>query len=409
MRANIARNGYSYTVGHTWVYDLPAEVKARMHGRHRGRVPIQTFEDIGPLVNHLGKALPAAFDWRNYNGHSYIGPIKNQGDCGSCYAFGAAAAAEGTYNFAAGLYDGACADFSEAFIAWCLGNLPQYTDYFHGCDGSDDSYVELQALADVGICYESAFPYSEADPQSCPPAAQTAPRVKFQSWHMIPGLDIGAIKTAIMTYGVVDTGVQTTDEFDAYTGGVYEDPNNSCPGDLDHAVSLVGWDDNPPGGGEGCWILRNSAGPEWGEGGYMWIRYTSARVACAAAYFVYSGGPPQGPPLDLKPSRNSFSSTDRIDVSADVQALSTPFFPFVRFVLPGGQVLYYTAGRGLSPEPSSYLEGGPFVLASPVSGYPVLSLPFSGVARGTYYLEGGAVDTGLNYLGSVDRETLTVR
>ena len=81
----------------------------------------------------------------------------------------------------------------------------------------------------------------------------------------------------------------------------------------------------------------------------------------------------------------------------------------MRFVLPDGQVLYYTAGRGLAPEPSSYLDGGPFVLASPVSGYPVLSLPFSEVAPGTYYIEGGAVDTGLNYLGSVSREALTVQ
>ena len=45
------------------------------------------------------KALPASFDWRSYNGHSYIGTPRNQGGCGSCYSFGAAAAAEGSYNW----------------------------------------------------------------------------------------------------------------------------------------------------------------------------------------------------------------------------------------------------------------------------------------------------------------------
>jgi C1A family cysteine protease len=79
-----------------------------------------------------GAALPDAFDLRNMDGHSVIGPVRNQGQCGSCWAFGALAAAESTWNRAHGLYDEQAIDFSEAFLVWSIS--PLY-DGLHGCDG----------------------------------------------------------------------------------------------------------------------------------------------------------------------------------------------------------------------------------------------------------------------------------
>ena len=118
--------------------------------------------------------------------------------------------------------------------------------------------------------------------------------------------------------------------------------------------------------------------------------------------------PTPTPLTDLTPNKTVFSTTDRLEVSADVQAISSPFFPFVRLVKPGGETLYYVRGKGLTARPSAYLEGGPFVLKGPISGYPVLETEFTGVPAGTYYLEGGAVDTGMNHLGPVDRNELRV-
>ena len=266
LRAKIAHNGYSFKVDHNWVYDMPADQKERFFSRRMSAAPraFSISDEIGPLEKHLLKTLPAQFDWRNYNGHSYIGPVRDQGGCGSCYAFGAAAAAEGTYNFALGLYDGACADFSEAFIVWCLEDLPAYSNHFGGCTGADYDYQELQALVDVGICYESAYPYS-ASPQiqTCPEAAWSASKAVFAYWHRVPCGDIEAIKTAIMTYGVVDVAVWADSGFNAYADGVFENADTTCTASpcynetTNHAVSLVGWDDTPPEGGGGCWILRN--------------------------------------------------------------------------------------------------------------------------------------------------------
>jgi C1A family cysteine protease len=309
IREKIVRNGYSFTVGHTWVYDLSPSERERLKGRRMPAALVagEAEDNPGPLAAlPRGAALPAAFDWRDVNGRSYIGPIRNQGGCGSCYAFGAAAAAEGTYNVAMGRSGSACADFSESFIAWCLGEYGPYFDHFNGCEGADYDYAELTALTVEGIGREAAFPYTVSDPGSC--SHWDDPRVRFASWHRIPCNDIVAMKTALMTYGVLDVAVYSnTSAFDGYTGGVYEDTSTACAGSptcayvqTDHAVSLVGWNDNGDADTEGYWILRNSWGTTWGEGGYMRIKYTSARVACAACYLVYAGRPAYVTPLLLQ-------------------------------------------------------------------------------------------------------------
>ncbi len=237
------------------------------------------------------KSLPTSFDWRSYNSHSYIGAIHDQGNCGSCYAFGATACAEGTYNFATGNYDNNVADFSEAYIAWCLGSMSAYNDNFYGCDGADYTYSELQALCDIGTISESYFPYYDSDGQSCPSAASNAPKTQFASWYRITCSDIEAIKTAIMTYGVVDAAVYATTSFQNYSGGIFTDNYTSCSSNpcyytpTNHAIALVGWGTDASTGD--YWILRNSWGSSWGEGGYMRIDATSARVACEACYLVY--------------------------------------------------------------------------------------------------------------------------
>lgn len=302
ISAIIKHNGYNFTVGYNWVYDMSPGEKAKLFSRHRPLSPRKVIsqEDSGPISTLLGKQLPESFDWRNYNGRSYIGPVRNQGNCGSCYAFAACAAAEGTYNWANGRHDGNCVDFSESFIIWCLGRLPEYNDHFFGCDGADYDYYELEALTKEGVCEEEYFPYMTADSGAC--IHWGDPTILFESWHRIPCNDIEAIKTAIMTYGVVDAAVWISSAFQAYNSGIYQDTNTSCYSKpcyytpTNHAVALVGWDNN---GGDGYWILRNSWGKGWGEDGYMRIKYTSARVACEVCYLVISSEPEPMPWLPL--------------------------------------------------------------------------------------------------------------
>ena len=99
----------------------------------------------------------------------------------------------------------------------------------------------------LGITYELNYPYTTTDPGSC--TYSQYPTVEFTSWHRVPCADVDAIKTAIMTYGVVDAAVYVGSAFQAYSSGVYEDNNDTCNGTpcsytpTNHAVALVGWDD----------------------------------------------------------------------------------------------------------------------------------------------------------------------
>jgi len=243
-------------------------------------------EEISSLRSSM--SLPTSLDWRNYNGHAYIGPVRDQGSCGSCYAFGAVACAEGVFNKALGLYDNKRKEFSESFIMWCLGGLSKYKTHFYGCNGADYDYKELEALTDEGVCELSYFPYTTIAPGSC--THWNDPKGIFSSWQKVTCNDIEAIKTAIMNYGVVYAALIVTTSFQNYTGDIYTDANTSCNGSpctsttVNHAVALVGWGYDATHGD--YWILRNSWGASWGESGYMRIKATSARVACRVSYLV---------------------------------------------------------------------------------------------------------------------------
>ena len=243
-------------------------------------------------VEYVKDYLPSSFDWRTKNGRSHVGGIRDQGLCGSCYAFAACAAAEGTYNIAMGLYDEKCIDFSESFMMWCLGSLPDYKAHFYGCDGADYDYAELEALTIEGICEESQFPYKITEPDEC--SYWDTQRYIFNSWDRLPCNDIPDIKEAIMYYGPVDAAVWAGCEFFMYGEGVYRDSNNDCWAEpcyytpTNHAVSLIGWNDNGNADTDGYWILRNCWGTSWGEDGYMRIGYDSAFVSCEVCRLGYA-------------------------------------------------------------------------------------------------------------------------
>ncbi len=293
IQSKILENGYDFTVAPNWVTELPDGLKP--YGRRPPVQPEPYAMDMGPLERISGRVdLPASFDWRDYEGRSYIGEVRNQGSCGSCYAFGACAAAEGVYNAANNLYDDNTVDFSESYIIWCLGFLPKYSSHFQGCDGADYDYYEVRALTVEGATYERNFPYMESSSGPCPYKGDEL--VVFDSWNRVPCNDIDAIKTAIMTYGVVDAAVYVSTAFEAYQSGLYEDTKTTCTSfygpcyyaDTDHSIALVGWNDNGDAENNGYWILRNSWGTDWGEDGYMRIKYTSAHVGCAVVYLTYS-------------------------------------------------------------------------------------------------------------------------
>lgn len=238
--------------------------------------------DLSHLPTTLSAAaksdLPARHDARELG---IVSPVKNQGACGSCYAFAAAGDLEARV-----LRDyGALADASENHLKEC---------HFEeqSCAGGGAQIV-ANLLTAVGAVDEACDPYQASD-VACLDGCD--PTFAALSWEWIAGGAMPAtdlLKQAILDHGPISTTVYAGDgqaptwqgQFSGWNGGdgLYyagDETNN-------HAVMIVGWDDDHPhaGGGTGCWIMRNSWGEGWGDacghgdsGGYCYIAYGSAGI-----------------------------------------------------------------------------------------------------------------------------------
>ncbi len=212
--------------------------------------------------------LPSAFDWRAVGGCT---PIRNQGGCGSCWAFGTVAPLECEILIAE---DGA-PDLSEQWLVSC--NREGW-----GCGGGwwahDYHLWKTDPCGGTGAVLESDFRYTGTDaPCRCPYPHP----YRSLSWTYIGGEfpTVEQMKQAIFEHGPISVALAVDNRFQAYRGGVF----NGCTAtQINHAVALVGWNDADGG----YWILRNSWG-NWGEGGYMRIRYGCDLVGYSACYVDY--------------------------------------------------------------------------------------------------------------------------
>lgn len=205
-------------------------------------------------------AAPAAsFDLTKVNGGSYITPIKDQGNCGSCVAFGTTAAVEGTLRWQS-RDPNLGVDLSEAQLFYCIAVAQQGRT----CDSGWDVASALNAYQKSGIADEACFPYTAGD-QACSLCANSQSRLtKITDWHYV---DTAAdMKTWLSTRGPLVTCMAVYDDFMYYTGGVYSPTSTNVLGG--HCVCAVGYDDT-----DGCWICKNSWGTGWGEGGFFRIAY----------------------------------------------------------------------------------------------------------------------------------------
>ena len=254
MRAEIKANGYTFTVDFNPAMQYTIDQLCNFRPELRPvNLPIQH------LDNAAKKPTPPPGD--TYFMSDYT-RVKDQGSCGSCWAFSTAGMFESIL-----LRHGISTDLSEQWLVSC-------NDDGWGCNGG---WFANSYYLNPGAVLESCFRYKAADlpcKESCQPTYVAA------SSHNAS--NVSAIKAAIKDFGAVSCAVTVTSYFQAYSGGVFNYDSNSP---TNHAVVLVGWDDNL--GSNGAWRMKNSWGKGWGEGGMMWIEYGCSNVGSGGNYLIY--------------------------------------------------------------------------------------------------------------------------
>ena len=204
-------------------------------------------------------APAASFDLRQVSGGGYITPVKDQGNCGSCVAFGSTAAVEGTLRWQT-RDPNLAVDLSEAQLFYCIAVAQQGRTCASGWFGS----AALDAYRDIGIADNACFPYIAGN-TACSPCANSKSRLtKITGWHTLT--TAADMKAWLSTRGPLVTRLSVYDDFMHYTGGVYSPTSTTFLGG--HCVCAVGYDDTNQ-----CWICKNSWGTGWGESGFFRIAY----------------------------------------------------------------------------------------------------------------------------------------
>jgi C1A family cysteine protease len=202
---------------------------------------------------------PASFDWRNSGGQNYVTAIKDQGNCGSCVAFGVTASVETTLRVQQAS-PGLDVNLSEASLWYCVAEAKQG----RRCNSGWWMAPAMDAFRDIGVPDDACFPYTAGD-QACTQCSDWASRAtKITGWHEITS--VADMKTWLSTRGALGTCFTVYDDFFGYKSGVYKHVSGGVAGG--HCVCCVGYSD--PGQ---FWICKNSWGTGWGESGFFCIGY----------------------------------------------------------------------------------------------------------------------------------------
>ena len=294
IRHEIKAKGAKWHADETSVSTLSIKEKKRRLG-HKDDISLEVLSEDSSLPAPAAtiEGLPSTLDWRNVGGISYVTPIKNQGSCGSCWAFAVTAALESQVAIGA---TGTQVNLSEQILVSCSGA----GSCSGGYPGSASTYVR-----DVGLPLETCFPYTATN-NSCSNACSNwqASTYKVKGWHTastsgVQSVKVEDIKNALYTYGPVLATFYVYNDFYSYRSGVYSYTTGSYLGA--HAVLIVGYDDASQ-----AFIVKNSWGTGWGETGYFRIAFsevggTSNFAYSSIAYDGYGDNPPPEPDPDPEP------------------------------------------------------------------------------------------------------------
>ncbi|XP_059289637.1 low-temperature-induced cysteine proteinase-like [Lycium ferocissimum] len=280
----------TYKLGLTQFADLRNEEYRSMylgtkttHGRRR-----LSSDRYAPKV---GDTLPESVDWRE---KGVLVDVKDQGKCGSCWAFSAIAAVEAVNK----IVSGDLISLSEQELVDC--------DTIHnsGCSGGLMDYAFDFIIGNGGIDTEEDYPYKGKDGR-CDQNRKNAKVVTIDGYEDVPAYNENALKKAVANQPVSVAIEAGGKDFQHYSSGIF---TGKCGTAVDHGVVAVGYGSE---NGTDYWIVRNSWGASWGEKGYLRMQRNVGSssglcgIAIEPSYPVKTGqnppNPGPSPPSPVKP------------------------------------------------------------------------------------------------------------
>ncbi|KAI4465798.1 cysteine protease family c1-related [Holotrichia oblita] len=209
-------------------------------------------EEASTFIAPANVDLPPRVDWRKQGA---VTEVKNQGQCGSCWAFSATGSLEGQHFRK-----------TKKLISLSEQNLVDCSERFgnQGCEGGLMTNAFKYVKANHGIDTEKSYPY-EAEDDRCRYNSKNSGATDT-GYKNIPSGNEKALQSAVATVGPVSVGIDASlPSFQFYSGGIYYEPECSTE-EIDHGVLAVGYDSQ---GGHDYWIVKNSWGEDWGMQGYI--------------------------------------------------------------------------------------------------------------------------------------------
>jgi C1A family cysteine protease len=239
----------------------PEEFKAT----YLGSVIPENYDSYDVGVLEGGNIVaPNTWDWRTQN---KVTPVKNQQQCGSCWAFSTVENIESIYCVSKNMDCNTLAPLSVQEIVDC-----DTTD--QGCNGGWPYDAYQFVISEGGLEDDSDYPYTAQD-GTCN-FQQNLVKVQISSWkYATQNSDEATLQTNLVNWGPLSVCVDASSWQD-YTGGVVM--GSDCTNNIDHCVQLVGYDMTQS---PSFWIVRNSWGTDWGENGYIRLQY--GQDTCAVA------------------------------------------------------------------------------------------------------------------------------
>ena len=247
----------NFTMGVNPFTDLtPQEFKDQYVGGMKARVGSYNCKPFSSAAS----GAPLSMDWRQKGA---VTSVKDQGQCGSCWAFSSTGAIEGAWAIATG----ELLDLSEQELVDCATGVSYGS---HSCNGGQMDGA-FKFVMEHGQCVYSAYPYTSGKTKTAG-SCQTCMAVA----HLSACLDVKpndqiSLKGAVAQQPVAIAISADTQLFQSYASGVITSP--ACYTSLDHGVLIVGYGTE---NGQDYWLVKNSWSDSWGEKGYVKIARSSS-------------------------------------------------------------------------------------------------------------------------------------